>query len=104
MATIQIADDVHPKIGVLFTKSMTQSSHGTNRHDNDDGIYNIRRRSRAPSQDPGRDDEDPGLQNEGDYKHKQVDIPPMLTVCSKLPLTCLRYLAEKCCSGSRTSP
>jgi hypothetical protein len=71
MATIRIADDAHPKGGLLLSKSETQSSQTLRRNSNDDGIYNIRSRSRALSHDQ-RLDEDPELRKEGDFKQKQV--------------------------------
>lgn len=72
MATIRIADDAHPRGGLLISRSETQSSQTLQRNSNGDGIYNIRSRSRAPSHDPRLDD-DPGLRKEGDFKQKQVD-------------------------------
>lgn len=75
--TIRIADGPHPKFGLAMSKSDTQSTRAPRRGSmtNDDGIYNIRSRSRGPSRAPSREfkpDEDPGLRKEGDYRHAQV--------------------------------
>merc|ERR1711939_48810 len=80
--TIRIADEVHPKTGVEFTRTDTQTSRNARRGSiGDDGIYNIRSRSRQPSRAPSGDykpDDDPGLRKEGDFKQVQVFKGKML--------------------------
>ncbi|KAK5464582.1 hypothetical protein LTS15_001144 [Exophiala xenobiotica] len=80
--TIRIADEVHPKSGVEFTRTDTQNSRNARRGSiGDDGIYNIRSRSRQPSRAPSGDykpDDDPGLRKEGDYRQVQVFKGKML--------------------------
>lgn len=96
MTTIRIADETHPKDlarvddeGDDSTLDRTLSPiKPVNRvATGDDGIYNIRTRGRARSQDrhslyrtpTGRShDEDPGLRREGDYKKSQVFTGKML--------------------------
>ncbi len=81
--TIRIADEVHPKTGVEFTRTDTQTSRNARRGSiGDDGIYNIRSRSRQPSRAPSGDykpDDDPGLRKEGDFKQVQVRNDNRLT-------------------------
>ncbi|KAH7030466.1 potassium transporter-domain-containing protein [Macrophomina phaseolina] len=87
MATIRIADVVHPKEGLRPTKSHDPSVGGDDIAPNTrpfarsspaelhDDIYNIRSRSRAPSDRRSRidpEDDDPGLRRPGDFKKKQV--------------------------------
>jgi hypothetical protein len=72
MATLRIADEVHPKEASQLAMSQTQVIEPLTREkSNGDGIYNIRSRFRAASLD-GWQDEDPDLRKEGDYKTKQV--------------------------------
>ncbi|OCT44925.1 hypothetical protein CLCR_06494 [Cladophialophora carrionii] len=75
MATIRIADEVHPKNELQAKDGRTADSASIYAHD--DGIYNMR--SRRSSHDLGlyrtkslQLDEDPGLRKEGDFKEKQV--------------------------------
>jgi KUP system potassium uptake protein len=78
MATIRIAETVHP---LHHTRSATEAA-TTGR---EDGIYNIRAISRERSRSRDRwslrngpgdsndpEDDDPGLRQTGDFKHKQV--------------------------------
>ncbi len=74
MATIRIANELHPK-NELQGNGKTGDSTSVYAHD--DGIYNLR--SRRSSHDLGlyrnkslQQDEDPGLRKEGDFKEKQV--------------------------------
>ncbi|KAJ9623798.1 hypothetical protein H2204_011090 [Knufia peltigerae] len=79
--TIRIADEVHPKTGIEFTRTDTQSSRNPRKGSiGDDGIYNIRSRSRQPSRAPSeyKPDGDPGLRKEGDFKQAQVFNGKML--------------------------
>jgi KUP system potassium uptake protein len=81
--TIRIADGPHPKFGLAMSRSDTQSTRAPRRGSmtNDDGIYNIRSRSRGPSRAPSREfkpDDDPGLRKEGDYRHAQIFNGKML--------------------------
>ena len=72
MATLRIADEVHPKEALHLAKSQTQVTEAlTRENSNDDGIYNIRSRFGAASQDRLHD-QDPDLRKEGDYRTKQV--------------------------------
>lgn len=83
--TIRIADEVHPKTGIEFTRTDTQSSRNLRKGSiGDDGIYNIRSRSRQPSRAPSeyKPDGDPGLRKEGDFKQAQVCRSP--AVCPLL--------------------
>lgn len=75
MTTIKIADTVHP---LHATRSRGEgTSSGFN-----DGIYNMRGLSRASSMERRStrlsekelEDDDPGLRQSGDYKHKQVGL------------------------------
>ena len=75
MATIRIADEVHPKNDLHGKEGRTADS--TSVYARDDGIYNMR--SRRSSHDLSlyrtrslQQDEDPGLRKEGDFKEKQV--------------------------------
>lgn len=73
MTTIKIADTVHP---LHATRSRGEGT-GSSLYD---GIYNMRGLSRASSMerrstrlsDKEIEDDDPGLRQSGDYKHKQV--------------------------------
>ena len=76
MATIRIAETVHP---LHLTRSATDAiTSGI-----DDGIYSMRAISRSSTRERSRDrwsgkgekeaeDDDPGLRQTGDFKHKQV--------------------------------
>lgn len=75
MATIRIADGVHPKNELQAKDGRAADS--TSVYTHDDGIYNMR--SRRSSHDLSlyrtksqQHDEDPGLRKEGDFKEKQV--------------------------------
>ncbi|KAH0844381.1 hypothetical protein FOPE_10056 [Fonsecaea pedrosoi] len=75
MATIRIADEVHPKNELQGKEGRLADS--TSIYTHDDGIYNMR--SRRSSHDLSlyrsrslQRDEDPGLQKESDFKEKQV--------------------------------
>ena len=69
MASIQIAEEPHPKAD--FTMADTKLPETATKINTDDGIYNIRSRMGAASRNPSFD-EDPGLRKSGDYKKKQV--------------------------------
>jgi hypothetical protein len=72
MATVRIADEIHPKEFLQLDKSQSQVIEPlTKEVSNGDGIYNIRSGIRTTSQDQWHD-EDPGLRKEGDFKTKQV--------------------------------
>lgn len=71
MATLRVAEEVHPKEASQPSNSQRQGGEPTERI-NGDGIYNIRSRFEGVSQD--RSDEDPDLRREGDYKTTQVGI------------------------------
>ena len=84
MATIRIAETVHPL-------HPTRSANDAATSGIDDGIYNMRAVSRSSNRDRSRDrsgdrwtgrvatgekeaeDDDPGLRQSGDFKHKQVN-------------------------------
>ncbi|KIW64269.1 potassium uptake protein [Phialophora macrospora] len=81
MATIRIADEIHPKNELQGKEGRTADSSSIQAHD--DGIYNMR--SRRSSHDLSlyrtkslQNDEDPGLRKEGDFKEKQVFSGKML--------------------------
>ncbi|OAL32530.1 hypothetical protein AYO22_00552 [Fonsecaea multimorphosa] len=81
MATIRIADDVHPKNELQGKEGRTADA--TSIYTHDDGIYNLR--SRRSSHDLSlyrsrslQQDEDPGLRKPGDFKEKQVFSGKML--------------------------
>ena len=79
MATIRIADAVHPLHPARSATDATTSGI-------DDGIYSMRAISRSSTRERSRDrwsgkagsgereteDDDPGLRQSGDFKHKQV--------------------------------
>lgn len=71
MTTIRIAEDAHPKDIPQQSKSEPLGSKQSMQTSRDDGIYNIRSRTRVALRD-NSDDEDPGLRKEGDFKQKQV--------------------------------
>jgi KUP system potassium uptake protein len=94
MATIRIAEDPHPKDGIVRINTQEGAGPATEGSiyrtrlavrselgETHDDIYNIRSRSRARSNStrrasgiftPDREDDDPGLRNADDYKQKQV--------------------------------
>ncbi|EXJ76710.1 potassium uptake protein [Cladophialophora psammophila CBS 110553] len=81
MATIRIADEIHPKNELQSKEGRPADS--TSIYTHDDGIYNMR--SRRSSHDLTlyrsrslQQDEDPGLRKEGDFKEKQVFSGKML--------------------------
>jgi hypothetical protein len=71
MTTIRIAEDALPKGIPHLSKSEPLGSEPSIQTSRDDGIYNIRSRTRVALRDSS-DDEDPGLRKEGDFKQKQV--------------------------------
>lgn len=71
MTTIRIEEDAHPKGIPHQPKSEPLGSELSIQTSRNDGIYNIRSRTRVALQDRS-DDEDPGLRKEGDFKQKQV--------------------------------
>lgn len=82
MATIRIAETNHPL-------RLTRSGQDANSSGIEDGIFNMRAISRASTRERSRDrwsgrvgtveteaeDDDPGLRQIGDFKHKQVRSP-----------------------------
>ncbi|KAJ9658962.1 hypothetical protein H2198_003391 [Neophaeococcomyces mojaviensis] len=89
MATVTIADKAHPKHLVNQTRpvddgvDLIRTATGRSQ---DDGIYNIRSRTRSHPVNPGFDrtsftpgkDEDPGIRKDGDLKTAQVFSGKML--------------------------
>jgi len=77
MTTIKIADTVHPLHATRSRVEGVSSSYNLN----NDGIYHMRGLSRASSlerrstrlSEKEVEDDDPGLRQSGDYKHKQVN-------------------------------
>jgi hypothetical protein len=75
MTTIKIADTVHPL-------HATRSREHGNSTGFSDGIYNMRGLSRTSSMERRStrlsekeiEDDDPGLRQSGDYKHKQAGL------------------------------
>ena len=81
MALTEAADMASPKTHFQIAANVGQREVRSPNNDRyDDGIYNIRSRSRDTSgldrrdnaDYPRHDDEDPGLSRKGDFKQKQV--------------------------------
>lgn len=83
MATVRIADEVHPKKEMRVTDSPNgEPTQAARRHD---GIYNLRSRisshdlSLSKTRSMQSQDDDPGLMREDDFKKRQVLWVPPLT-------------------------
>lgn len=124
MTTIRIADAVHPNDELRPSRTQEGISSGVadsiytphrfGRSDtigSNDGIYNIRSRSKAPSLDRRSarkatgdfQDEDPGLRRDDDYKQRQVESPHYQCV----PVTWtndIRYSKVGSCYGLPINP